>query len=175
VAELVYAMDSKSIVRKGMRVRVPPRALRIRAATPADARKIAEVHVASWQAGYQGLVPDWYLARQSVDHRHGQWVDILASEESSVLVAGEIDGFIAFVPAQREIRALYVAPDRFGQGVGTSLLQAAHAELHTGTALWVFEGNERALSFYARHGYERDGATHVHEPTGLTEVRMTRE
>ena len=26
VAELVYAMDSKSIVRKGMRVRIPPRA-----------------------------------------------------------------------------------------------------------------------------------------------------
>jgi hypothetical protein len=29
VAELVYAMDSKSIARKGMRVRIPPRALTI--------------------------------------------------------------------------------------------------------------------------------------------------
>ena len=28
VAELVYAMDSKSIARKGLRVRIPPRASR---------------------------------------------------------------------------------------------------------------------------------------------------
>jgi GNAT superfamily N-acetyltransferase len=149
--------------------------LTIRRATPADARKIAEVHVASWKAGYEGLVPDWYLARQSVGRRHAQWQEILARPSSTVLVAGEIDGFIAFEPETGEIPVLYVAPDRFGQGVGTQLLQAAHDALPGGTALWVFEGNERALSFYARHGYERDGATQVHEPTGLTEVRMTRE
>jgi GNAT superfamily N-acetyltransferase len=175
VAELVYAMDSKSIVRKGMRVRIPPRALTIRPATTADARKLAEVHVASWQLGYKGLVPDWYLARQSVDHRLSQWVEILASGDSTVLVAGEIDGFVAFVEPEREIRALYIAPQRFRQGIGTRLLHAAHAAMPGDTALWVFEGNERALAFYARHGYVRDGATHVHEPTGLTEVRMTRE
>ena len=132
VAELVYAMDSKSIVRKGMRVRVPPRALTIRRATAGDARKLAELHVASWQRGYKGVVPDWYLARQSVDHRYGQWVDSWSRSARSDAMPGD-------------------------------------------TALWVFEGNERALSFYARHGYVRDGATHVHEPTGLTEVRMTRE
>jgi hypothetical protein len=51
VAELADAMDSKSIARKGVRVRIPPRALTIRPATRADARAIAEVHVASWRAG----------------------------------------------------------------------------------------------------------------------------
>jgi hypothetical protein len=56
VAELVYAMDSKSIVRKDMRVRIPPRALTIRRDTPADARRLAEVYVASWRAGHKGLV-----------------------------------------------------------------------------------------------------------------------
>jgi GNAT superfamily N-acetyltransferase len=149
--------------------------LTIRPATAADARKLAEVHVASWKAGYEGLVPDWYLARQSVDKRHAQWQEILANASSTVLVAGEIDGFIAFEPETGEIPVLYVAPASFGQGIGTRLLQAAHAALDRDTALWVFAGNERALRFYARHGYQPDGATQVHEPTGLTEVRMTRQ
>jgi ribosomal protein S18 acetylase RimI-like enzyme len=144
VAELVYAMDSKSIVRKGMRVRIPPRALPVRRATPEDARALAE---------------------------------LLADEKNAVLVAGEaaIDGFVAFEPATREIRALYIAPDRFRQGVGTQLIEAAHDELNGDTALWVLEGNDRAFAFYARHGYTRDGASMVHESTGVTEVRMTRQ
>jgi hypothetical protein len=66
---------------------------------------------------------------------------ILADDRSTVLVAGEIDGFVAFEPETNEIRALYVAPKSFGQKVG----------------------------------YARDGATDLHNPTGLTEVRMTRE
>jgi GNAT superfamily N-acetyltransferase len=131
--------------------------------------------VASWRAGYKGLVPDEYLVRQSVDHRYAQWQEILGDETSAVLVAGEIDGFVAFEPETREIRALYLAPARFRQGIGSELLGAAHDEMQGDTALWVFEGNERALAFYERHGYVRDGATHVHEPTGLTEVRMTRQ
>jgi GNAT superfamily N-acetyltransferase len=149
--------------------------LTIRPATPEDARKLAEVHVASWRAGYKDLVPDEYLARQSVDHRYAQWQEILADPGNAVLVTGEIDGFIAFEPETREIRALYLAPAKFRQGIGTALLTAAHDALEGDTALWVFEGNERALAFYARHGYAPDGATHVHEPTGVVEVRMTRQ
>jgi GNAT superfamily N-acetyltransferase len=149
--------------------------LTIRRAAPEDARKIAEVHVASWRAGYEGLVADEHLARQSVDARQAMWEQILAGGESTVLVAGEIDGFVAFEPGTREIRALYVAPTRFRQGIGTELLQAAHEALDGDTALWVFDGNERARHFYARHGYRADGATHLHEPTGLTEVRLTRQ
>jgi GNAT superfamily N-acetyltransferase len=175
VAELVYAMDSKSIVRKGMRVRIPPRALRIRRATPADARALAEVHVASWRAGYKGIVADEILAAQSADEREAIWDEILADPANAVLVAGEIDGFVAFEPATREIRALYVDPEHFRQGIGSALIEAAHAELDGDTALWVFEANDRALAFYARHGYTCDGATHIHEPTGVAEVRMTRQ
>ena len=87
----------------------------------------------------------------------------------------EIDGFIAFDPATNEIGALYVAPQRFRQGIGTALLNAAHEALGGSTALWVLEGNDAAFAFYARHGYTRDGATTIHEPTGLTEVRLTRQ
>jgi ribosomal protein S18 acetylase RimI-like enzyme len=173
VAELADAMDSKSIARKGVRVRIPPRALTIRAATPADARAIAEVHVASWRAGYRGLISDEVLARLSVDQRHAQWETILADGRTTVLVAGDVAGFVAFERDTREIRALYVDPPRFRTGIGTALLQAAHDRLAGDVALWVLEGNEAALAFYRRHGYEVDGAK-AHDATGVEQLRMTR-
>jgi hypothetical protein len=40
---------------------VKPSAAEIRAARPADALAVAEVHVRSWQAGYRHLLPDAYL------------------------------------------------------------------------------------------------------------------
>ena len=39
----------------------------IRPATEADARTIAEIHVAGWVAAYRGMVPDELLASLSVD------------------------------------------------------------------------------------------------------------
>jgi GNAT superfamily N-acetyltransferase len=66
-------------------------------------------------------------------------------------------------------------PERFRTGVGTELIEAAHERLGDGVALWVLDGNEAALRFYARHGYAPDGATTTHEPTGLEELRLTRQ
>jgi ribosomal protein S18 acetylase RimI-like enzyme len=179
VAELADAMDSKSIARKGVRVRIPPRASMIRVATLADARAIAQVHVASWRAGYRGLVPDAYLERLSVDERAAMWETILRDGETTVLVAGDgerIDGFVAFHAARGEIGALYVDPPRFRAGIGTALLSAAHERLgdKPAVALWVLDGNHAARAFYERHGYEPDGAPTIHGATGAAQVRMTR-
>jgi ribosomal protein S18 acetylase RimI-like enzyme len=178
VAELVYAMDSKSIARKGMRVRIPPRALMIRAATLADARAIADVHVASWRAGYRGLMPDAYLDGLAVADRVALWETILVDGVTVVLIApGEpIAGFVAFNPSTGEIGALYVDPTRFRTGVGSALLAAAHERLaeHPEVVLWVLDGNEAARAFYGRHGYEADNATALHEATGAVQVRMAR-
>ena len=174
VAELVYAMDSKSIVRKGMRVRIPPRALTVRPATLADARAIAEVHVASWRAGYRGLVPDDVLAALSVDQRQTQWEAILQDGRTTVLVTDDVAGLVAFEPDTRVIRALYVDPARFRTGVGSALLAAAHEALQDDVALWVLDGNEKAMAFYRRHGYELDGARAAHDSTGVEQLRMTR-
>jgi ribosomal protein S18 acetylase RimI-like enzyme len=178
VAELADAMDSKSIARKGVRVRIPPRALMIRAATVDDARAIAEVHVASWRAGYRGLIDDEVLAGLSIDERAAMWETILTDGETVVLVAAgdPIAGFVAFNPERAEIGALYVAPRRFRTGVGTALLTAAHEHLKgkPEVVLWVLEGNRAARAFYERHGYEADDATGLHERAGVEQRRMAR-
>jgi hypothetical protein len=45
----------------------------VRRATPEDSRAIATIHVLSWQATYQGVVPAQFLASMSVDRREGVW------------------------------------------------------------------------------------------------------
>ncbi|NPA26649.1 MAG: GNAT family N-acetyltransferase [Chloroflexi bacterium] len=56
-----------------------------------------------------------------------------------------------------EIHELVVAPEHWGQGVGSRLLQAALAHARdagrTRAGLWVGERNLRAQRFYQRHGF----------------------
>jgi GNAT superfamily N-acetyltransferase len=150
----------------------------IRTATIDDARAIAEVHVASWLAAYRGLVPHHVLDAQSVDVRAAQWDEWLRTGDMRTLVAGDVDGFVAFSETGGEIGALYVAPDRARLGIGSALIGAAHAGLHTAgldeAHLWVFEANAPARAFYAGHGFVPDGARMLHEPTGAPEIRLYR-
>ena len=59
------------------------------------------------------------------------------------------------------MHALYVAPDRQGQGVGSDLLRAAQTR-HSSLGLWSYQANAGAARFYARHGFREitrtDGA-----------------
>ena len=82
-------------------------AARIRAATPEDARPVAEVHVTSWRHTYRGLVPDDYLDRLSVDDRESMWLGAFADPDpkSGALVAengGLVVGFASFGPSRDE-------------------------------------------------------------------------
>lgn len=58
-------------------------------------------------------------------------------------------------------------PDAFGTGAGARLLHALEEELRdagfTRAYLMVAAGNERAMRFYAKHGWHRTEITHVFE------------
>jgi chorismate mutase/GNAT superfamily N-acetyltransferase len=67
------------------------------------------------------------------------------------------------------LHSLYVAPDRTGQGIGSMLLDLAKSLRPRRLGLWVFETNEGARRFYARHGFvevrRTDGSENEeHEP-----------
>ena len=71
------------------------------------------------------------------------------------MVAADGDDVIGFVTVSGdEIRLLYVAPDRHGEGVGRLLLQAALSEIGGVAKLAVYKGNARARAIYARAGFE---------------------
>jgi GNAT superfamily N-acetyltransferase len=152
--------------------------VRIREATPEDARAIAEVHVASWRWAYDGMIPDAFLRELSVDDRERLWSEKLAAGTGMLLAEGErgrVEGFVAFGPSEDpeadkagvgEVLAIYVRPDVAGTGVGRELFARANEALGRGgfrkAMLWVLEANDRARRFYERAGWSWDGATGTH-------------
>jgi len=63
---------------------------------------------------------------------------------------------------EAEIRTLYVHPDRWGEGVGTWLLEAGLdrvPEPTTAVVLETFEANEMGRSFYESRGFTKRGST----------------
>lgn len=125
---------------------------------------MARVHVASWQRAYPGLINQAFLDSMDVASRTESWRRILRQTRGRVLVAeddGVIDGFCAVGPSTEEdwgeVYAIYLDPDRWGQGVGRALLAAGErALLDDGqwqALLWVLDRNVRARAFYERQGW----------------------
>ncbi|MBS0662581.1 MAG: GNAT family N-acetyltransferase [Verrucomicrobia bacterium] len=145
--------------------------MQVRRATPADARAIAEVHVASWQSAYRGLFPDSVLDNLSVAERERMWAARLV-EPATIWVAGpsgQISGFVYACPSRDadtpppafgEIAALYVHPAAWGTGCGRALCQAALAHFREAPAqsviVWALSGNRAARRFYESQGFVTD-------------------
>ena len=152
--------------------------------SPADAHRVAEVHVAVWREAYAALLPADYLAGLSVAAFSERWVVRLSSPVRDVthLVGLDPSGSLVGIatagpsrdrpsPTPQELWAINVLEVAHGTGLADLMLE----DLVPGAAsLWVLEGNERATAFYRRLGFERDGATKPFSPTGAVEVRMVR-
>ena len=65
--------------------------------------------------------------------------------------AESVCGFVSLV--ENYVAALFVHPDRQGQGIGRRLLQWASAQYPT-LELSVYAENKRAVRFYLREGFE---------------------
>lgn len=144
-------------------------ALRVRRGVPDDAAGVAVVHVASWQVGYAGQLPDQLLAGLSVEERTTSWRGRLAegSEGRTLVALSNDDTVLGFAtvgrsrdddatPETGELWALYGHPDAWRQGVGSALFDATKRELRVlgfrRATLWVLTSNERARRFYENHG-----------------------
>ncbi|MBI3649048.1 MAG: GNAT family N-acetyltransferase [Actinobacteria bacterium] len=152
--------------------------MRIREATPDDARAIAEVHVASWRWAYRGLIPDDFLANLSVQEREARWREGLSDAGRGCFVAedatGGIVGFASYGPPEDEgapeeageVYAIYLDEGTAGTGVGRELFaQAAGGLRDLGfdrAFLWVLAANGRARRFYEKAGWAPDGAEAAH-------------
>lgn len=94
--------------------------MNIRPTQPADALRIAEIHVRTWQAAYRGIVPDGYLNSLSIERYENMWSPHIGRGSPELLVASEgesILGCVAFgrsrdegaEPNVAEIWAIHVA------------------------------------------------------------------
>jgi GNAT superfamily N-acetyltransferase len=160
----------------------------VRIAVSADAESIARVQTRSWQVAYRGLLSDEYLDGLSWESRAEFWGRAVeAHAGNSVFVATDgtaVIGFAAAGPALDDdlpefyqLYAIYLAPEVWGSGVGTDLLDAVLGVASgPGVALWVLDGNARARRFYERAGFAPDGVSRVEMLQGnrLDEVRYVR-
>jgi ribosomal protein S18 acetylase RimI-like enzyme len=171
----------------GIRTRIRPMAL-------SDCERVAEIRIGGWQSAYQGLVPQSYLdaldVAQDAERRRayfsqadGSVLDLVAERD------GQVVGWACHGPYRdgevrtedAELYAIYVAPGRYGDGIGQALLQESlrhcTAAGHPRILLWVLKDNARARRFYERAGFRPDGAEEPFEVDGVEvpEVRYARE
>lgn len=162
----------------------------IAAASSADCRTVAQIHVDAWRVAYDGIVPSDYLAALSVDQREAMWRTAVERGTPRVLVVrtGEdVVGWIAYGhcrdegsgPEIGEIWAIYAAPTAWSTGVGRALWDAARRDLqeqgYRSVTLWVIRENARAIRFYERSGFAIEANSAKEFELGgaqLTEMRL---
>ena len=88
-----------------------------------------------------------------------RWRDEIAPTNivTVAITQGRIAGFITLNPGTGTIDQFAVAPDRWGRGIGASLLGEAKRLSPTTLDLFVMQRNTRAIRFYEKHGFAKVG------------------
>lgn len=112
------------------------------------------------------LGPDWDLGRRA----------FVADDAASSIVGVVLAGPDPAEPGAGHLSRLYVAPHRWGEGIGGQLHRAAIEHLRSAgfaeVTLWVLEQNDRARSWYERLGWRCTGErTSTYAPGGIDDVR----
>lgn len=138
------------------------------------------VHYKAWQQAYTGLVDQSCLDKMSVE----KCVLIAYKWPDNLLVAkdGErVVGFVGYGDCRNddmkdagEVFAIYVLAEYYGKGVGRALMDAALDLLpQDRVAVWVLQGNKRAIRFYEKCGFRSDGKSDTKIlGSPITEIRM---
>jgi GNAT superfamily N-acetyltransferase len=150
----------------------------IRGASRADASSLADVHIASWRAGYSHVIPAEVMATDEFESERRSWWEKWSFHPSQRVAVSVTDdeerivGFAAYGPERErsngftgrgELYAFYFDPGAWGDGSAAALID--HVEERLGAegfeqaVLWVLEDNPRARAFYERHGWTRSGIT----------------
>jgi ribosomal protein S18 acetylase RimI-like enzyme len=156
----------------------------------ADAPGFAALHARIWRTTYRGLMSDSAVDDLSAGTFLPMWESIgSAYDEARVPSDGrefwvatleqEPVGFLLWgppreedPPAPRQLWALNVSPDHHGTGLAQRLMDEVFGP---GPAyLWVARGNDRAVRFYRRNGFELDGGAGSQDGDGMVELRMVR-
>jgi GNAT superfamily N-acetyltransferase len=127
----------------------------IRNASLADAEKMHTLHVASSTAVYQQFfggkgLEQWLATRSPAvcAEEIGKWAVVVAEEHGRML------GFAALDTKKANIDAVYVAPERWRQGIGRQLLiRLEEIARAAGLSRLSLQATGPAIRFYLRQGY----------------------
>ena len=124
----------------------------LRTATEEDASAVADVLIES-RLAFLPFAPSAHPM-----HSVRKWVAERLIPSQRVHVAEQSGKVIAVLATSEDeayswIDQLYVLPGHVGLGVGSLLLQHAHANLRRPIRLYTFQANSGARRFYERFGY----------------------
>ena len=160
----------------------------IRKATEQDLPRLSEINVFAWRTAYRGIIPDEYLFKErSVITTAENMARRLNAPgfEIDIFNDGIIKGFAIHHPEEDgdienacDLMALYVEPQFQGQGIGGKLIRSVEVqarERHLETMIvWTLEKNGRAIGFYEKQGYSRDGKREYKELWNTGIIRLTK-
>lgn len=138
--------------------------IRIRAMTGKDVPSVSRLLGESWRRTYSPILGTETTTRLSDDkHAPERLAAELADDNKMSFVAERPDSSIAgYAMAKMDatgdvmLDRLHIDKSEFGTGLAADLLHAvlaAHAGIPS-IALEVIEGNDRAIAFYRKHGFE---------------------
>jgi [ribosomal protein S18]-alanine N-acetyltransferase len=139
--------------------------LRIRAATAADAERLADIHRAAFPLGEA-----WSADVMLLHLRMATTIGLLHDADGMILARVAAD--------EAEILSLAVAPVARRHGIGSALLRSAIARVAAWGAermfLEVSVTNEAALALYAANGFTRAGLRRRYYADGTDALVMCR-
>ena len=157
----------------------------VREATPADAPAVQAVARESWHAAHDHVLgrdrvtetlEEWYgladLEETITESRERSDAVFFVAEESGEIVGFAQGGPHAEEPSTASLYRIYIHPDRWGEGIGTDLLEALEDVLAVEfDRLWlaVLAGNDVGVSFYESQGFERVGVQESDLEDGVEE------
>ena len=143
----------------------------IRKAETGDLARIAEIEIFNYRLNFYPIFrsDEYYFGDLQVP----QLMEERAAALGTLWVYddGVVKGFMQ-VKAD-EVVKLFVEPVLQGQSIGSALLEYAVSRLNA-RQLWALEKNDRALRFYARHGFHPTGDRKPEEDTEEYLIRLER-
>ncbi len=159
----------------------------IRKAAIEDAHAMAIVHVESWRTTYRGQIHPDFIAGRTIEKSERMFLSMNCENTIVIETMGQIVGFCGYgkcrdddMPMDTgEIWGMYMLASYHGRGWGAHLMDVALMELrllgYKKATLWVLSTNLRAIDFYQRHGFVKDGLIkEVVFITPVKEIRMIR-
>ncbi len=164
--------------------------MEVRKARAGDETRMAEIQIAAWRRAYSGMMSPSLLDALDINQKTDMWRNALerAGKGSYIVseVDGHVEGFAVFGPARdqdlnesesAEIVSINIDPDKWGVGLGRSLLNYMidqfSADGFGSVYLWVVTQNERAIRLYQRNGFVSEGKIKADpKHSGIQELRF---
>ncbi|ACV48709.1 MULTISPECIES: GNAT family N-acetyltransferase [Halomicrobium] len=142
---------------------------------PSDLEGVLAVNRSAWREAYRELLPESVVEEIVTDPAPDtaqEWFDHLGEHREGFFVAEEGDAIVGYAdlrwgdqetkpfvaPDEAGLKSIYVDPERWGDGVGTALLEqcleTVPDELTT-LKLETLAGNEVGVGFYEERGFEQ--------------------